>query len=352
MRSILETTDPVLVSYVEALLKEAGVALHVADVNMSIVEGSIGIFPRRILVGDDDIERARRILADAGLAGWLSGAGQTARLQERSAAPSALEADVPAGMTADAFLGGRLSILQPRSGYRAGLDAVLLAAATPARDGSGERVLDAGAGVGVVGLCIASRVADAHVTLVEIDPGLAALALENARRNDLATRIAVVTADVAAGGAAFHASAEGRKLTPGAFAHVVANPPYHAAGRGTEPPDRQKAGAHQMAGENLDAWIRFLATAAASGGSASVIHRADALGSLLAAFEGRFGALKILPIFPRQGDAASRVIVQGTKGSRAPMTLLAGLVLHGDGNAFLPEAEAILRHGGALDLGA
>ena len=350
MRSILETTDPVLVSYVEALLKEAGIALHVADVNMSIVEGSIGIFPRRVLVGDDDAETARRILADAGLAGWLAGHGHTARPHPNSVSAAARPRSANY-VTDDAFLGGKLSILQPRTGYRAGLDAVLLAAATPVRAGAGETVLDAGAGVGVAGLCVAARVQDALVTLVEIEPELAALAVENAARNGLSQRVAVVTADVAAGGSAFNVAADGTKLMPAAFAHVLANPPYLAAGRGTEPPDRLKASAHQMDGGDLDAWMRFLATAAAAGATATIIHRADALGALLSALDGRFGALKVFPIFPRTGAAASRVIVQGIKGSRAPMAVLPGLVLHDAGNAFRPEVEAILRHGAALDLG-
>ena len=348
MRSILETTDPVLVSYVEALLKEAGIGLHVADVNMSIVEGSIGIFPRRVLVGDDDAERARRILADAGLAQWLAGSN---RRTETAGAVAATppQADATAHeATTDAFLGGRLSIRQPRKGYRAGLDAVLLAAAAPVRAGTGERVLDAGSGVGVVGLSVAERISDALVTLVELEPELLALARENVGDNGLSDRVSVVQADVAAGGAAFNGS--GSELTPGTFAHVLANPPYFAAGSGTEPSDNLKAGAHQMPREGLDAWVRFLATAAAADGSATIIHRADALPAVLAALDGRFGAIKVFPVFPRAGEAASRVIVQGIKGSRAPLTLLAGLVLHMEGHGFAPEAEAILRHGAALDL--
>jgi tRNA1(Val) A37 N6-methylase TrmN6 len=351
MRSILETTDPVLVSYVEALLKEAGIVLHVADVNMSIVEGSIGIFPRRVLVGDDDAETARRILADAGLAGWLAGDRQAPRLEEHTVARVRGE-EMTADVTDDVFLGGRLNILQPRKGYRAGLDAVLLAASTPVHAGAGECVLDAGAGVGVVGLSVAARIEDARVTLVEVEPELADLAKKNAERNDLSHRVAIVQADVAAGGSAFNAADGGAGLRQGAFAHALANPPYLAAGRGTEPPDRLKAGAHQMDDGELDAWVRFLATALASGGSATLIHRADALGALLGAMEGRFGSLKVFPVFPRAGEAASRVIVQGLKGSRAPLTLLPGLVLHDTGHAFRPEVEAILRHGAALELGS
>lgn len=249
-------------------------------------------------------------------------------------------------LTDDAFLGGALQILQPERSYRAGLDAVLLAAACPAS--AGERVIDAGAGVGTVGLCVARRVEDARVTLVEIEPELADLARRNAERNGLGERIAVVEADVRDGGRPFHAEAGG--LMAGAFAHAVANPPYLAAGGGTEPPDRLKAAAHSMPGDNLDQWVRFLATALTGDGTATMIHRADALSALLSAFGRRFGAVKVLPIFPREGTAANRIIVQGVKGSRAPLQILPGLVLHRDGQEFQPRAEAILRDGAGLAL--
>lgn len=253
-------------------------------------------------------------------------------------------------LTDDAFLGGALHILQPKRSYRAGLDAVLLAAACPARAGARERVLDAGAGVGTVGLCLARRVGDALITLVEIEPELAELARRNVERNALGSRVDVVKADVTEGGRPFHETAESA-LTPGAFAHAVANPPYLSAGGGTEPPDRLKAAAHQMPGHNLDSWVRFIATALMGDGTATLIHRADALSALLGAFDSRFGAIRVFPVFPREGMAANRIIVQGVKGSKAPLRLLPGLVLHRDAHDFQPAAEAILRDGAALPLG-
>lgn len=68
MREILRTNDAVLVSAVEALLKGAGILPLVLDQNMSVLEGSLGILPRRVLVADDDAARARRLITDAGLA--------------------------------------------------------------------------------------------------------------------------------------------------------------------------------------------------------------------------------------------------------------------------------------------
>ncbi len=202
-----------------------------------------------------------------------------------------------ADLTDDAFLGKALHVLQPRDAYRAGLDAVLLAAAIPSAGGQAVRVLDAGAGVGVVGLCVAHRCPAAIVTLVEQAPVLAALARRNAERNHLAERVVVVEADIAAGGASFN----GNGLAPASFDHVAANPPFHVDGRSTRSPSVLKAQAHAQGEGGLDAWMRFLAAAARSGGTATIIHLATALPELLAAMAPRFGALKVLPLHPRQG---------------------------------------------------
>jgi tRNA1(Val) A37 N6-methylase TrmN6 len=247
----------------------------------------------------------------------------------------------------DAFLGGTLMLLQPVRGYRAGIDAVLLAAAAPINTAASGRVLDVGAGVGVVGLCVAARVSKAHVTLVEIEPRLAGLARKNIARNGLEGRVEVISADIESP-AQTHAELG---LHPGAFSHVVANPPFHVQGQGRPARNPIKAGAHAMPPGALKRWVKFIARMAANGGSATLVHRAEALGELLALLEGRFGALKVLPIHPRPGTPAVRVLVQGRKGSRAPLTLLPGLILHGDENRFLPEVERILRGHASLDLG-
>jgi tRNA1(Val) A37 N6-methylase TrmN6 len=255
-------------------------------------------------------------------------------------------------LTDDAFLGGTLAVLQPAEGYRAGLDAVLLAAACGAAIGAGARVLDAGAGVGVAGLCVARRIADAHVTLVEREPALVDIARQNIARNALEGRVRLVEMDIAEGGAAINrrmGAGATPEIEPGAFTHVIANPPYFAEGRGTRPPAPLKAAAHQMAEGALDHWCRFLATAAAGDGLVTVIHRAEALGALVDGLGRRFGALRVLPLHSRAGEAAHRVIVQGRKGSRAPLALLHGIVLHGEGHAFMPAIDAVLRRGAALD---
>lgn len=263
-------------------------------------------------------------------------------------------ADQDGPVTVDTFLGDALTIAQPAQGYRAGLDAVLLAAACGATGGQNARVLDVGAGVGVAGLCVARRVPDAHVTLVEREPALADLARQNIDRNGFQERARVVELDVAAGGAVVYrppveAPPDGPRVLPGAFTHVIANPPYFAHGHGTAPSARLKATSHQMLGGDLDAWFRFIATAASKDGVTTMIHRAEALGVLVDGLGQRFGALRVLPLYPRTGDAAHRVIVQGRKGSRAPLVLLPGVALHGDGHAFVERIDAVLRGGAALD---
>ena len=246
--------------------------------------------------------------------------------------------------TRDAFLGGRLVVEQPSAGYRAGLDAVLLAAACPAR--AGDSVLDAGAGVGVAGLCVASRVPGARVTLVEREPDLAKLAARNARANALEAVVDVIAADLLAP----LSQISGLAGRIGTFRHVLANPPFHETGSGTRATDPLKAVSHAMDAGTLHDWARFLAAMAKPGGSITLIHRAEAVGDILSALARRFGALDVMPVHPRRTTPASRVLIRGIKASRSPISLLPPLVLHEDeGPAFRPDIEAVLRDGCALD---
>lgn len=128
---------------------------------------------------------------------------------------------MPADVTDDAVLGGRLRLKQPKRGHRVGHDAILLAATCPAH--AGERVVDLGAGVGAAGLALAARVAGIEVTLVEVDAELAALAAENAQLNGLAARVHAVVLDVAAPVRAFAAAG----LGPESVERVLMNPPFN-----------------------------------------------------------------------------------------------------------------------------
>lgn len=239
--------------------------------------------------------------------------------------------------TEDVFLDGRIRLLQPKHGHRAGLDAVLLAAAVAASGPA--KVLDAGAGSGIVGLAIAARNTQVCVTGVEIEPELASLANENARRNGLGDRVRVATADLTAS----YAGLEAAGLVRESFDIVVSNPPYLEAGASRASPLPLQARASTMPVDGLDSWARCFATLSRADATLYLVHRADQLKSILDALDGRFGGLAIWPLHPRVGEAAHRLIIRGRKGSRAPMQLLPGLVLHGSDGTFVPDVERVLR---------
>jgi tRNA1(Val) A37 N6-methylase TrmN6 len=237
-------------------------------------------------------------------------------------------------VTHDAFLGGRLTIAQPAKGFRAGLDSVLLGAAA----GHGEGLLlDLGAGAGTAALVALADHPALNATLVESDPASAALATENIASNGFAGRASVVTIDLTASGRARAAAG----LRADHFVSVIANPPFYEAG--TTPSPRRAAARH-MSPEALDLWVKTGATHAAPGGEIIFIHVADRLSVLLQSFESRFGAITVLPLIPREGEPAHRILIRGIKGSRAPLTLLASRSLHTpSGRTFRPEFEAIFR---------
>ncbi|WP_119389869.1 tRNA1(Val) (adenine(37)-N6)-methyltransferase [Taklimakanibacter lacteus] len=256
-------------------------------------------------------------------------------------APPPAPGTIPPSLTEDGFLDGRLRILQPEKGYRAGIDAVFLAASIPCA--AGDKVFEAGMGTGVAALCLAWRVPGIQITGIEVAARYAMLAEENARRNDCGAGIKVIHADVkdTLRRDVAHLPAAG------SFAHAFANPPYFEEGKSTPSPVTLKAGAHNFSPEDLDLWIKAMHGLLEPRGTATLVYRAEALPKILATFEGRFGDITVAPLFPRDGLAATRIIVQGIKGSRAPVQLLPGLVLHGDDGKFTAQAEAILREGAA-----
>ena len=262
-----------------------------------------------------------------------------------SPATSKAKPGARAGATStDDFLGGCISVVQPRGGHRAGSDAVFLAAAVPAR--AGERVLDVGAGAGVAGLCLLARVSGVHVTAVEIDPKLAALAARNAARNGFAQQFRAIAADVTSSLLALRKA--GLKLE--GHHHVIANPPFYDATKVRAAPDAARATAHVMTEGGLSAWVSCFATMARTNGLLTLIHRPDCLDKLLEVIYGRFGGITVFPLFPKAGEAASRIIVQARKGSRAGISLMPGLVLHEADGRYTEAAEAVLRGGDALEL--
>lgn len=243
----------------------------------------------------------------------------------------------PQEVTDDKFLCGKLNLLQPRQGYRAATDPVLLAAACAARPG--QRVLDMGCGVGAASLCLGWRVSGLHLFGVELQAIYAGLARQNALRNGIA--LTVVEGDITDMPRALRVD----------FDHVIANPPYYGAG--TASPDAGRATAMQ-AELPLAEWVRAGGRRLAPGGWLTLICGADGLPDVLAGMGDKLGSVAVLPLQPRPGRAAPRVLVQARKGGRAPFRLLAPLIIHqgaahdGDRESYTPEANAVLRQGGDL----
>jgi tRNA1(Val) A37 N6-methylase TrmN6 len=239
----------------------------------------------------------------------------------------------------DTLLGGRVKLRQPLEGYRVAIDPVILAAAVPA--GAQDRVLDIGCGTGAASLCLAARVPGCHVVGLERDPDVARLAAENIARNDFVARLSAVEGDLLAPPAL---------LAPGSFTQVMANPPFLEAARASASPVAARAAAAVESEATLADWIDFALVMLRDKGTLTMIHRADRLGDLLAALNGRAGGIIVFPLWPGEGKPAKRILLQAKKGSAAPLTFAQGLVLHRADGRNSEAAEATLRHGAALPL--
>lgn len=241
-------------------------------------------------------------------------------------------------LTHDAFLCGKLHLWQPKRGFRAATDPVLLAAACPARPG--DRVLDLGTGVGSAALCLATRVPDLALTGLELQPAYADLARRNAAEACVAME--VVTGDLAAMPAPLRRD----------FDQVIANPPYYPKG-GTPSPDAGRATA-LMGGPPLAVWVDAASRRLAPGGWLTMIFGTDGLAEVLGALGTRLGSASLLPLMPREGRPALRVLMRAKKGGRAALRLLPPLVIHrgpahdGDRESYTPRANQVLRDGAGL----
>jgi tRNA1(Val) A37 N6-methylase TrmN6 len=250
-------------------------------------------------------------------------------------------------LTEDRWLGGRLTLLQPKRGHRVGTDAALLvAAAGEARQG---RIVDVGAGVGAVGLALAKSSTLVSVDLVELDPELTRLAEANAALNELQARIRVLRLD------ALNPKERREAGLAESASCVVTNPPFFDAKAVRASPDEGKARAHVLAGGHASAtladWIHASLAMLAPGGRFLMIHRPDALAQILAAIGTRLGALALLPVHPAAYTSAHRLLVAGVKGSKAPLHIAPGLVLHGADGQMTAEADSIHRGERLIDWG-
>lgn len=245
-------------------------------------------------------------------------------------------------VTSDRFLGGRLVLVQPRKGHRAGHDAMLLAAATAARPQ--DRVVEFGAGVGAAGLALAARVPGVALRLVEIDPVLADLAQRNAAQNGIDATVCV--ADVTARATTLAAAG----LAPDTADVVLMNPPYNDGVRHQPSPDASRRLAHEADAKTLERWVHAARRTLRPGGALTLIWRAEALPALLAALQRGFGSVVILPVHPRPEASAIRVLIRAVKGGRAALSICPGITLNDAANRPDPTIDAVLRGEGTLRL--
>ncbi len=243
--------------------------------------------------------------------------------------------------TRDLFLGGRIEIVQlAEKGHRAGLDAILIAAALP--QGISGMVADLGSGSGTAGLaCIALR-PELKALLVENNPEIARLAIETsmlARNNAFRSRIRVLETDVTLTGQ----DREKAGLINRSCDYVILNPPYNDAGSNRHSKDTIKADAYVMGEGGLDAWMRTAASILKPRGQMAMIYRSQSIGQIIAAMQGRFGAMEIMPIYSRVNEPAKRLLIRAIKGSKAPITFAPALIVHNEDGSFTQKADAVLR---------
>ena len=240
-------------------------------------------------------------------------------------------------ITEDGFLGGRLQLYQPKTGYRAGIDPVLLAAACPAR--SGEHVLELGCGVGVASLCLMARVPEVQLYGVEILPEYAQLARDNAAKNNFEFEVQV--GDV---------SAQPTPFNSREFHQIIMNPPYFLAQSSSISPDTGRASGRAELVE-LSIWVQTAAKRLRPKGYLTLIQRVERLPDILASLNMRLGSISVQPLAPRAGRAPHLVLVRARKAGRAAFELLPTRNLHSgmahvqDQPDYAPEIFAVLRNG-------
>ena len=239
--------------------------------------------------------------------------------------------DIPVVNTT--LLNGRVALMQPEVGFHASIDTVLLAAAVPLKDKM--QLLDVGCGVGSAGLCVLARTRNAHLTGIDTQGELVAIARRNAALNDVEALTRFVEGSILAE----------TTLPEGAFGVVMMNPPYQDGG--TVSPEKIKAMSHEEAGSGatlLD-WIKYGHRKLISGGSLVLIHRADRMDEIISTLVARrwFGSLTVQPLLSRVGDDAKRVIILARKERFRGMILKPGLVIHEADGSYTAAADAILR---------
>ncbi len=229
----------------------------------------------------------------------------------------------------------QVELAQPEDGFRTSIDAVLLAAACPAKEG--DNILDLGCGLGSAAFCVLKRAAGTTLTGIDILPEAIELARHNAQLNDMEKRTSFECIDI-------------RDFEDLSFDHVICNPPFLEAGEHTPSPSPAKATAIGFGEDDMDLkdWVDCAHRCLTGQGSLSMIHRADQIDNIIRAMGKRFGAIEIIPLWPKAGREAKRVIVRAYKHRKSPASIHPGVILHQENGDYTPKAEAILREMAAI----
>ncbi len=312
MRELTRSNDPVFLSYLRAELGAEGIEALILDGFASSVLQPVNMTAlQRVMVVDEDYWRA-----------WVVVEEVEDRLSE------------------DPILGGRVTLLQPKSGFRAAIDPILLAASVPAVNA--DQVLDVGTGTGAAALALLARVPGVWVSGIDVQPDLIALAERSAGRNGMDERSRFQMMDV---------SKPDAVMRTALYDHVMSNPPFLDAASGQMPKDPARALATVESSSDLAGWMTFMAARLRTGGTLSIIHRADRGDEILAALQGGFGAAKRLSLIPLDdGRPVKRCLIQATKGAAPGPVAENSLVLHDADGSFTDQAEAVLRDGQALTI--
>ncbi len=237
-------------------------------------------------------------------------------------------------LTHDPILRGRLSLWQPRMGYRFSVDPLLLCNFVGAPPLG--RLCDIGAGVGIVGLLLARADAQAKVTLVELQPRLAELCRRNAADNGLFERCTVIEGDVR--------SAPVRAQLPGAGFDLVAScPPYYPLGRGGVNPNSEEAIARHELHLPLSDLVRAARRLIGFRGRVALVYPSPRLPEILASLlQERLTPTRLRLVHAQPGAPAQRVLVEAQKGARGGLHIEPALILRDASLQYTEEARQIL----------
>ena len=312
MRELTRSNDPVFLSYLRAELGAEGIEALVLDAFASSVLEPMNMTAlQRVMVTDDDYWRAWTVVEEA-----------EGRISE------------------DTVLGGRVHLLQPKVGFRAAIDPILLVAAVPSRPA--DQVLDIGTGTGAAALCLLAREPGAWITGIDVQPDLIALAERAAFRNEMESRAKFIVMDV---------SAPNQTMRTALFDHVMSNPPFLDARTGQMPQDAARARATVESTADLQTWLRFMSDRLRDAGTLSIIHRRDRAQEIVDLLGDDFGARRRLDLISvDDGRPVKRCLVQATKGAVPGLLSETAFVLHNMDGSFTGQAQAVLRDGQALTI--